>query len=87
MDLMTLRFILAIAGLNIVAALGVLVLFFGKDLSNTQVVLLTMIATALVSEVKSASSYIFNGTPDSSDAPASPPAAAPASPPSKGTSP
>jgi uncharacterized membrane protein len=63
MKLRCLRATLAIYGLFIVAGLGVLVLFFGKDLSQTQVVLLTMIATALVAELKSASSYIFDGTP------------------------
>lgn len=80
MDLMLLRAILSIAGLLIVAGLGVLTLFYGKDLSQTQIVLLTMLATALVSELKAASSYIFDGTPDAKDAPASPPAAPAASP-------
>jgi hypothetical protein len=81
-----LRFILAVGALIAVVSLGVLVLFFGKDLSQTQVVLLTMLATALVSETKSASAYVFDGTPDSPAAPAAS-TGAPASPTLKGTLP
>lgn len=58
-----LRFFLAIGGLSAVFVLCCLTLFFGKDLSQTQVVLLTMLATALVAELKSASAYIFDGVP------------------------
>jgi len=83
MDL--LRFVLAVGSLTCIAILGVLVLFFGKDLSQTQVVLLTLLSTAIVAEAKSASAYIFDGTPgDDPAAPAATPEASPPSPTSKG---
>lgn len=71
MNLTFLRFVLAVGALFCVAALGVLVLFFGKDLSQTQIVLLTLLATALVAEVKTSSAYIFDGVagPDVSKEP------------------
>ena len=69
-----LRFVLSVLSLTFVAVLGGIIIFYGHDLSQTQVVVLTMIATALVSEVKSATAYIFDGTPakDGSEVQAAP---------------
>ena len=75
MELLPLRFVLACGALLSVVALGAGVLFFGSALTQTQVVLLTLVAGALVAECKAASAFIFDGVPDKPADPAAAPAA------------
>ena len=65
-NLMFLRFVMATGALLSIAALAAGVLFLGHDLSQTQVVLLTLLASALVGEMKSSSSWAFDGVPKDS---------------------
>lgn len=64
MNIMLLRTILSVVAITIVSALAILVLFFGAALNTVQVGLLTLLAGALIAEVKTASSYLFDGTPN-----------------------
>lgn len=74
MDLMKLRFVLACTALLAIVAFAAGVLFYGKDLTQIQVALLTLLASALIAEAKSSSSWAFDGVPDKpADPPATPP--------------
>ena len=64
MDLVKLRFALSVGALFMVSTLAILVLFFGVALTSVQVGLLTLFGSAVISELKSSSSYVFDGTPD-----------------------
>ena len=92
MTLMKLRFALAAGALLSIIALAAGVLFLGHDLTQTQVVLITLLAGALIAEAKSASAWTFDGvapktdpTTDASAAPnVGPPGpASPATPPTQ----
>ena len=59
MTLNTLRFVLSTAALFFVATIATLTLFFGADLNATQVGLLTLFGSALISEVRTSAAYVF----------------------------
>lgn len=63
MDLTKLRAVLSISALLSIALFAAGVLFYGKDLTQTQVVLLTLLAAALIAEAKASSAFLFDGTP------------------------
>ena len=71
MDMTKLRFVLAVTALAALVALAILVLFFGHDLSNVQVGVLTLLAGAVVAEAKSSSAFIFDGVPEKAPPPPS----------------
>jgi hypothetical protein len=75
MDLMKLRFVLAVAALFAIVAFSAGVLFYGRDLTQIQVALLTLLASALIAEAKASSSWAFDGVPDKPAAPPVPPTA------------
>lgn len=60
MNITLLRAVSIFVGLAALVALGVLILFF-PDLSNIQVGLITMVLGAIISEVKTAASWLFDG--------------------------
>lgn len=72
MDLMKLRFTLAVLALVAIIAFAAGVLFYGKDLTQIQVALLTLLASALIAEAKSSSGWAFDGVPDKPAPPATP---------------
>ena len=57
------RFIVATIAVGVVSVLSILVLFFGAGLNTVQVGLLTLLVSSLISEIKTASGYLFDGTP------------------------
>jgi uncharacterized membrane protein YgaE (UPF0421/DUF939 family) len=59
-----LRFVLAVGSLLGIFVSLVLILFFGHEVTTVQVALIAPLATALVAEAKSASSFIFDGIPE-----------------------
>lgn len=63
MNLSLLRAISIFISLAALTALGVLVLFI-PGLTEVQVVLLTMILGAFISEIKTAASWLFDGVAD-----------------------
>jgi hypothetical protein len=67
MDLMKLRFTLAVTALVSIVAAFALVLFFGQGVTTVQVALLAPLAMALISEAKSSSAFIFDGVPTEPD--------------------
>lgn len=71
MNLLLLRFILAVTALVALVVTGGCILFFGGALSQTQVVLLTLVIGALIAEAKTSSSWTFDGVAPKDD-PATP---------------
>lgn len=67
MDLMKLRFILAIVALVATSVAVPLIVFFGKGLDSVQVGLLTLFGGALIAECKTSAAYVFDGVPDKPD--------------------
>jgi hypothetical protein len=63
MNISLLRAISIFVSLGALSALGILVLFF-PELTSIQVGLLTMVLGAVISEVKSASAWLFDGVPE-----------------------
>ena len=63
MDLMKLRFVLAVTALLSIILFAAGVLFFGRDLTQIQVALLTLLASALIAEAKASSGFVFDGVP------------------------
>jgi hypothetical protein len=77
-NLLLLRFVLSVTALLAICLFAAGVLFIGKDLSQVQVVLLTLLAGALISEAKTSSAWTFDGVAPKDDAsPSQTPASTP----------
>lgn len=63
MHINTLRAVISLAALAGIIAIAVATFLLGAALTAVQTGLLSVLATALVSEVKSASAYLFDGVP------------------------
>lgn len=63
-SLMQLRFVMAVAALAATIGLSILLLFYGKELSQTQTAILSMLLGGLLAELKTATSWIFDGVAD-----------------------
>lgn len=64
MNITDMRAILSVLNLAAVVSLAVLAFFCAKELTSTQVALLTVLITALTSGLKSSYAYVFDGVPD-----------------------
>lgn len=67
MNLLFLRFVLSVMALLAICLFAAGVLFKGGDLTQTQVVLLTLLASALIAEAKSSSGWVFDGVAPKDD--------------------
>jgi hypothetical protein len=68
-NLLQLRFVLAVTALLAICLFAAGVLIWGKDLTQTQVVLLTLLAGALIAEAKTSSAWTFDGVAPKEDSP------------------